>query len=136
MEWWKAELAKIDKDPLLRWIKDARDGDIHSGGPGLASSAYTRAFTAPSNHPSQPDAVFVMDHDGAYWEWPHRGRMKREYLRTAEIAVRMVAADAPEKHLGVVLANRDPVTLCDLALSYYEGLGQRAEAAFLADDRS
>jgi hypothetical protein len=131
--WWKTKETQLRTDPLMLWTVTVRDGDTHLRDEGVFNHRLETRFTGTDDfEPGPPGADLVINADGAVWVVgmgtvrEHRTPAKFRPGAPATMNHEVGVANAPTEHLGKTLTQNDPLTLCQLALEYWEGLVEEA----------
>ena len=133
---WKA----ISTDDLLNRLNSARIGDFHRGEQQVAFGTYIEHLsTSDIGPPPAPDAAFVIGTEGPAW-LVHEGTARERRIpiqasAKARFAVRAGLVAPPKTHLGRTLERADPITFCQLAIAYFEGLVYEARTTFGSDSK-
>ncbi|MBI6118332.1 hypothetical protein [Salegentibacter maritimus] len=99
------------KDPLLRYLKNARDADQHSIQPITEEKGYEAKIISPLE-----GAIYT---EGDIIEI--KAEFKEPRIETNKFNNRGVVYQPPEKHLDHYLTNpKDPIELAELGIKYYE----------------
>jgi hypothetical protein len=129
-DWYIGKQDEMRKDELCRFFKNTRDEDIHTGNSAIQSS-YTIKGGATLTTPK--DGSLHITHRGTYevydQDTPKEKRIQKK-LETEE-QFKIALTSTPTKHLGKILEQTDPITLCNLYKTYLENLVFEAKENFL-----
>ena len=133
-EWYTVKQQEMRTDELLRFIQEARIADFHEGKHRLIfPSAHIEFFsTEQTGPPPAPNASLVIGTEGPFWI-VDRGTPRETRIpvgRGGKWAVQVAVDNAPSVHRGQQLTRKDPVTLCELALTYFRELVYEAKSNF------
>ena len=131
-DWYSVFQGEMRSDPLLRFIHTARISDFHKGKHGLSFSTHVSHFsTKMVGPPPSPNASMVMGADGIFWI-ADKGTPKerRVPIEAGKYRVLISIANPPTRHLEKTIDNPNPITICELALEYFESLIYKAKAKF------
>lgn len=125
-DWYEPKREEMRNDELMRFVHDARVKDFHKGEASVApvSTKVAHFSTEAAGPPPEPNASLVIGASGIYWVvGKGTGRERRIAVQGGgswETAIALL--HSPASHKGQSLANRDPLSIARLALSYLEDL--------------
>jgi len=133
-EWYATKQQEMRADELLRFIHEARIKDFHEGKHRLRfPGTYIEHFsTGQAGPPPMPNASLVIGTEGPFWI-VNRGtpKEKRIPIRSGgKWIVQVTIEDAPSVHKGIKLTRNDPISLCGLAIDYFQNLVHEAKSKF------
>jgi hypothetical protein len=121
-------------DELLRFIHDARIEDFHQGKYRLRfPSAFIEHFSVEgAGPPPAPGASLAIGTEGPFWIVDQgTAKEKRIPVRLGgSWIVQVVVENAPSVHRGTKLVRNDPISLCELAIEYFQNLVYEAKSRF------
>ena len=128
--WWKQKLHEASSDELLNYVCQSRGDDIHQGKHRLLFPS-VHLVSYGWTEPPFPGASFVFGTDGPFWIVDEgTPRERRIPAAGASFAVTVQLNNPPQFHLGKMLRENTPVTICELALTYLENLVYEARTKF------
>jgi hypothetical protein len=132
-EWYNAKQEEMKQDDMLRFMHDVRTADTHKGEHPLHfAQQLVGGFLAGPSEAPVPGAEMVF-YNGFYWvvdkDTPRERRLP---LPVGGGALQMLVRFeyAPPLHRNKPLIQNDPVTVCQLTLTYMEELVYEARATF------
>jgi hypothetical protein len=134
-KWREAKWTVISGDDLLGRLSSARIADFHRGEEQVAFGTHVEYLSTESiGPPPVPGAGLVIGTEGPAWlvsqGTPHERRVPIQPNDTTRFAVHASLVDPPKTHLGQPLRRADPVTFCQMAITYFEGLLHEAKTEF------
>ena len=131
-DWYTVKQEEMKNDPLLRFIHTARTNDFHEGKHNLRFSTYINHFSTNNlGSPPSPNAPIVIRADGIFQIVDKdTAKERRVPIETGKYQISISIDNPPTEHLGKMIVNRDPITICELALGYYESLIYEANKIF------
>lgn len=110
-------------DDVLKFINDRRNSDLHEGNTSLVFAMHPRSFNSERVRTSMPPGTTLyVGGTGTYWitgrGTPDDRRVPCEGLQDYYISAAVL--DPPTSHLGRPVQSDDPVSICEMALRYYE----------------
>ncbi len=132
--WRESKKTECKNDPLLKFINDKRNSDLHTGDSPLSFTMHAFAFDSTVlGAPPSSTAILLIDGTGPYWVVdkgsPDERREPCKEIGHIAFTVRVV--NAPSTHLGIALPSTDPITLLSLGKRYYANLIFEAKKAFV-----
>lgn len=131
--WYAEKQEEMRGDPLLRFIHDARTVDFHEGSHGFRFSTHIKHLSTDQlGPPPVPNAGIAVNASGVFWV-VDRGTPKERLIPIKSggtFSTNVSLVNAPGEHLGKKLEKNDPITVCSLALDYYENLVFEAKGKF------
>lgn len=132
--WYTAKQQEMRVDELLRFIHDARIEDFHQGKHRLIfPSTHIEYFSSEqAGPPPAPNASLVIGTEGPFWIADGGTPKERKIpVRSGgSWTVQVTIANAPSVHKGIELMKNDPITLCELAIDYFQNLVYEAKSNF------
>ncbi len=117
--WFDAREKEMRADPLISFLFDLRNRDLHEGEHRLVFSTHV----AHMRIRNRPGAAFVLGADGPYWVYDQgQPSERREPVREGLYSTSVGIANPPTLHRGRPIIDDSPVGLCRLAVRYFEGL--------------
>lgn len=133
--WYSQKRDEMKGDELLRFIHEARTGDFHEGKHRLMFGTYIKHFSSEQTGPPPTNnAKLTVGAEGIFWivdEGTPRER-RIPIKGGGSFVTQITIANAPATHLGKNLEKNDPITICTLALTYFEHLVHEAKTKFEA----
>jgi hypothetical protein len=134
MEWYVIKQEEMRNDELLQFIHDARIDDFHKGKNRLVVLGTTILHFSTDNAgpPPIPNADLVIGAEGPFWIVNRNtAKEKRIPIKTGgSWVVQMGIENAPAVHKGTQLEKKDPITLSELAIDYFQNLLYEAKTKF------
>jgi hypothetical protein len=137
--WYEKKQEEMKNDKLLKFVHDARTADFHEGSHGLASSTHIRSLnTGKLGLPSEAGADLLIRSDGIYWVVGKDTPKERlvPVREGGDFSTQLSLTNAPTEHIGKKLGKNDPISICTLALDYYENLVYEAKSKFTGNTES
>jgi hypothetical protein len=126
--WRDRKKQEMEADPLISFLFELRNKDLHEGEHRLAFSTDVK-YLSSKNTPE--GAAFTIGADGPYYVYDHgKPTERREPVRQGHYTVAAAIMNPPEEHLGRPIADRSPLGLAKLAITYFEGLLGDASTTF------
>lgn len=131
LDWYRAKQDEMKGDELMRYVHESRVRDFHQGEPAVVATQLEIGFFSPklADPPPAPDAVAEVGANGINWVigrgTPQERRVPVQGGGDWKTTVSLV--DPPVTHRGIVLAQRDPITIARLALEWLENLLHEAK---------
>ena len=126
-EWYSPFSDQMKKDPLLRFIHNARIEDFHKAKPNLKFRTFIKNMQITIEKPGSvvigAEGPFRIVNEGTPKE-------KRIPIKEGEYVVQIFVKNLPKQHLGQTIEHPNPVVICELALEYYESLIHKAKTQF------
>lgn len=130
-------MKKRREDPLLSYLKHARNSDQHTIEPITCRRESRLEITAaePSGRALikritlKPNEEFLISGDGNV-----RISFHPEELRPGPVVSRGVIYQVPTSYLGKAIASRDAILMAHVGLAFYANFLDQAEAFFGAGD--
>jgi hypothetical protein len=133
-KWHNVRVAAMQQDPLMRFVLDARNADLHEGRHRLLFNTHVERFeTAKAGDPPGGyPASMTFGPEGPAWVVDEGKPTRRVVpIRQGGSWITVVAiADGPSTHKGHQLTPNDPVSVCGLAADYLGELVHDAEQRF------
>jgi hypothetical protein len=125
--WRDRKGREMKTDPLISFLFDVRNKDLHEGEHRLAFATHVQHMEIST----PPGAVFVVGADGPYFVY-NQGKPteRREPVREGRYTLEVSMTNPPESHLGRAIPDRSPIGLAKLAITYFEGLLHAASTEF------
>jgi len=132
-EWRELRILECRSDELLKFVNDQRNSDLHEGLSCLTFAMQTWRFSSDDirGAPS-PGAILFLDSTGPYW-LVEQGTPRERRVACANpkgYLLSVAVARPPTTHKGRPFTSRDPVSLCEIAESYYAELLFEAKTRF------
>lgn len=131
--WRESKKTECKNDPLLKFINDKRNSDLHAGDSSLSFTMHPFAFDSTAlGAPPSSTAILLVDGTGPYWliDEGSPGERRVPCKKIWHIAFTVTVANAPHTHLGIALPSTDPITLLGFGEKYYANLIFEAKKAF------
>jgi len=131
-EWYGEKQAEMRGDELLRFMHEARIQDFHQAKQRLRFNTYVGHLSTEEVEPGPAaGAALVIGSEGPFWLVDGgTPRERRVPVKGADFVTRVVIANAPRTHMGRSLRRTDPLSICRLALGYFENLVHEARSKF------
>lgn len=131
-EWYAEKQAEMRGDELLRFMHEARIEDFHQGRQRLRFSTRVHRLSTEEVEPGPAaGAALVIGSEGPFWLVDGgTARERRVPVKGTDFVTRVVIANAPRTHMGRSLRRTDPLSVCRVALTYFEELVHEARSKF------
>lgn len=99
--WLAAKWDVIENDPLLRWARDARGGEVHGSRIVWEGQTHVSELSTENLPPAPPGAALVINFDGAHWLLDRGLPTERlQPIRHPGVTTALRVAGMPDQHLG------------------------------------
>ncbi len=132
-EWYSDKQKEMKDDELLRFFKDLRDSDIHTGKQNIESSIFIKGPVNSKNWKNRPEgsSIRITGRGVFFVENPDT---PFEKVTPAEIPNTKVHKfgfrNPPSRHNNKNLSSQEPIYLCELYKKYLEDLVKEAKMTF------
>ncbi len=131
--WYAPKQEEMRGDELLRYIHEARIADFHKGEQRVkaARTHVHHLSSEEAGHPPTPNARISIGTEGPFWIVDQgTARERRIPVQGGRHDTYLNLDNPPKRHAGKGIKDSDPITICSMALEYYEKLVYEAKQTF------
>jgi len=130
-KWRQEKVRECKNDPLMCFVNDQRNADLHEGDSPLTFTMHPCTFVITGAVPALPKgAVLRINSTGPYWIIPSTPDERHPYVIQDGCVFTVAIIDPPTMHRGRPLTASDPVTICATAEKYHTDLLREARRLF------